>query len=228
MEDQFPRQAPFGLFLTENYHNVEEAYLLIRATDSNSAKERFNEVLPNYVKITSKRQSGFSCVLTAGYKNGFVRVLREKLRQPRAERVEDKVFPVPGDIACDSLGISSELKDQMCREIDIIVNSAATTRFDERYDTAISVNVLGAMHVFKFSKQNHRQFIVGYGKGKQSCNGWQRNRFRQMVVDIALCSPSNHLPIQLFIILAPLGRNHPNLGHLMRIGKGLLQEKSMD
>ncbi|MCE2056055.1 hypothetical protein HAX54_043973 [Datura stramonium] len=103
--------TPSSLFRL--HYQCLKLYLLIRAPDSSSAKERFNN-------------------------EGFI---------------EDKVFPVPGDIACDSLGISSELKDQMCREIDIIVNSAATTRFDERYDTAISVNVLGAMHVLKFSKQ---------------------------------------------------------------------------
>ncbi|MCD9644463.1 hypothetical protein HAX54_032681, partial [Datura stramonium] len=112
--------------------NVKKLYLLIRAPDSSSAKERFNNEVIN---------------------TDLFGVLRDKLGANLQGFIEDKVFPVPGDIACDSLGISSELKDQMCREIDIIVNSAATTRFDERYDTAISVNVLGAMHVLKFSKQ---------------------------------------------------------------------------
>ncbi|MCE2056058.1 hypothetical protein HAX54_043976 [Datura stramonium] len=53
--------------------NVKKLYLLIRATDSNSAKERFNnEVLPNYVLLVNGRVRIFG-VLTAGYKNGFVR-----------------------------------------------------------------------------------------------------------------------------------------------------------
>ncbi|CAN4108086.1 unnamed protein product [Withania somnifera] len=91
--------------------NVKKLYLLIRAPDSNSAKKRFNdEVL----------------------KTDLFGVLREKLGTNLHGFIEDKVFLVPGDIACDSLGISSEQKDEMCREIDIIVNSAATTRFDER------------------------------------------------------------------------------------------------
>lgn len=60
-------------------------------------------------------------------------VLREKLGTNLHGFIEDKVFPVAGDIDCDCLGINSELKDEMFREIDIIVNSAATTRFDERY-----------------------------------------------------------------------------------------------
>ncbi|KAF3642530.1 putative transmembrane emp24 domain-containing protein p24delta3-like, partial [Capsicum annuum] len=112
--------------------NVKKLYLLIRAPDPNSAKQRFvNEVL----------------------KTDLFRVLREKLGANLQGFIQDKVFPVPRDIACDSFGINSELKDLMCREVDIIVNSAATTRFDERYDTAISVNVVGAMHVVEFSRQ---------------------------------------------------------------------------
>ncbi|KAL3350134.1 hypothetical protein AABB24_022910 [Solanum stoloniferum] len=113
--------------------NVKKIYLLIRAPDSNSAKQRFNnEVI----------------------KTNLFGVLREKLGANLHGFIEDnKVFPVAGDIGCDSLGINSELKDEMCREIDIIVNSAATTRFDERYDTAIRTNVLGAMHILNFSKQ---------------------------------------------------------------------------
>ncbi|XP_060217187.1 fatty acyl-CoA reductase 3-like [Lycium barbarum] len=88
-------------------------------------------------------------------KTDLFRVLREKLGPHLHGFIEEKVFPVAGDIACDgdSLGINSELKDEMCREIDIIVNSAATTRFDERYDTAIRINTLGAVNVVKFSKQ---------------------------------------------------------------------------
>uniref|UniRef100_A0A1S4CTF3 Fatty acyl-CoA reductase n=1 Tax=Nicotiana tabacum TaxID=4097 RepID=A0A1S4CTF3_TOBAC len=112
--------------------NLKKLYLLIRAPDSNSAKEHFNnEVI----------------------KTDLFRVLREKLGADLHKLIEDKVFPVPGDIACDSLGINSELKDEMHREIDIIVNSAATTRFDERYDTAIRINALGALNILKFSKQ---------------------------------------------------------------------------
>ncbi|OIS96937.1 fatty acyl-coa reductase 3 [Nicotiana attenuata] len=76
-------------------------------------------------------------------------VLREKLGANLHALIEDTIFPVAGD----NLGINSELKDEMCKEIDIIVNSAAATRFDERYDTAIRINALGALNILKFSKQ---------------------------------------------------------------------------
>nr|XP_009593132.1 probable fatty acyl-CoA reductase 5 [Nicotiana tomentosiformis]XP_009593133.1 probable fatty acyl-CoA reductase 5 [Nicotiana tomentosiformis]XP_009593134.1 probable fatty acyl-CoA reductase 5 [Nicotiana tomentosiformis]XP_018624193.1 probable fatty acyl-CoA reductase 5 [Nicotiana tomentosiformis] len=112
--------------------NVKKLYLLIRAPDSISAKERFNnEVI----------------------KTDLFRILREKLGADLPSLIEDRVFPVAGDIACDNLRINSELKDEMRREIDLFVNSAATTSFDERYDTAIRINTLGALNILKFSKQ---------------------------------------------------------------------------
>lgn len=41
---------------------------------------------------------------------------------------------VPGDITYENLGVKdSNLRDEMCKDIDVIVNSAATTDFYERY-----------------------------------------------------------------------------------------------
>lgn len=65
------------------------------------------------------------------------RVVKEKVggSLSLSALAEEKVFPVPGDISSDDeLGIvNSHLKDQVLREVDIIINSAATTTFDERY-----------------------------------------------------------------------------------------------
>lgn len=47
--------------------------------------------------------------------------------------ISKKVVAVAGDVAIENLGIKDEkLKNVMFEEIDIIVNSAATTNFDER------------------------------------------------------------------------------------------------
>lgn len=65
--------------------------------------------------------------------------------------VEEKVFAISGDISQEDMGIiNSQLRNEMYKEIDIIINSAAT--FDERYDIAMNVNVVGAMNVLKFAK----------------------------------------------------------------------------
>jgi alcohol-forming fatty acyl-CoA reductase len=38
-------------------------------------------------------------------------------------------------------------------EVDVVVNSAANTSFDERLDTSIDVNTLGACRVLHFAKE---------------------------------------------------------------------------
>nr|XP_009771272.1 PREDICTED: probable fatty acyl-CoA reductase 5 [Nicotiana sylvestris] len=104
--------------------NVKKLYLLIRATYSISAKQRFtNEVL----------------------KNDLFGVLRERLGANLHSVIEDKIFPVAGDIACDSLGINSALK-MRCKK-NILLHAFC------RYDTAIRINALGALNVLKFTKQ---------------------------------------------------------------------------
>ncbi|KAK4396743.1 Fatty acyl-CoA reductase 3 [Sesamum angolense] len=49
--------------------------------------------------------------------------------------------------------MDAKLSEKMFQEIDIIVNSAATTKFDERYDVAFGINALGASHVRNFASK---------------------------------------------------------------------------
>ncbi|MCD7467952.1 hypothetical protein HAX54_005669 [Datura stramonium] len=114
--------------------NVKRLFLLLRASDNKSARKRFNDE-----------------ILQAELFN----VLREKIGANNLNSlVEEKVFPVGGDVTFEDFGIENlEMKDEMFKEIDIIIHSAATTRFDERYDIAMNVNVLGAFNVLKFAKR---------------------------------------------------------------------------
>ena len=60
-------------------------------------------------------------------------MLREKWGASLSFLISERVVAVPGDISCENLGIqNSPLREQMWREIDVVINSAATTRFDER------------------------------------------------------------------------------------------------
>ncbi|XP_009781720.1 fatty acyl-CoA reductase 8-like isoform X1 [Nicotiana sylvestris] len=90
------------------------------------------------------------------------KVLREKIGAKNLNTlVEEKVFPVAGDISFEDFGIeNSEIKDEMFKEVDIIINSAATTRFDERYDIAMNINVVGAVNVLKFAKRCEKVKII--------------------------------------------------------------------
>ncbi|XP_019251603.1 PREDICTED: probable fatty acyl-CoA reductase 5 isoform X2 [Nicotiana attenuata] len=121
--------------------NVKKLYLLLRASDTKSAKKRFHEEV---MQIE------------------LFKVLREKIGAKNLNSlVEEKVFPVAGDISYEDFGIeNSEIKDEMFKEIDIIINSAATTRFDERYDIAMNINVLGAVNVLMFAKRCEKVKII--------------------------------------------------------------------
>jgi len=63
------------------------------------------------------------------------KVLRNNLGEDNLNAlVREKIVPVPGDISIDNLGLKdTDLIQRMWREIDIIINIAATTNFDERY-----------------------------------------------------------------------------------------------
>ncbi|KAD4384298.1 hypothetical protein E3N88_24466 [Mikania micrantha] len=112
---------------------VKKLYLLIRAPEAKSALHRFN------VEAMSK---------------DLFKVLKEKHGPNLQKFLSEKVTAVAGDITCEDLGVQdSSLKAQMFKEIDVVVNAAATTNFDERYDTALNLNTFGAKNVLNFAKK---------------------------------------------------------------------------
>ncbi|CAK7329346.1 unnamed protein product [Dovyalis caffra] len=113
--------------------NVKKFYLLLRAADDNSARERLRD------EVIGK---------------DLFKVLREKHGASLHSFISERVTPVPGDIAYEDLGVKdSSLKDEMWREIDVVLNFAATTHFDERYDVALGINTLGALNALNFAKK---------------------------------------------------------------------------
>ncbi|CAH8333432.1 unnamed protein product, partial [Eruca vesicaria subsp. sativa] len=114
--------------------NVKRLYLLVRASDNKSAKQRLH---------------------TEVFEKDLFRVLRKNVGDESLKAlVSEKVVPVPGDISLINMGVSdSNLLQDMMQEIDIIVNSAATTRFDERYDVALGINTFGPLNILNFAKK---------------------------------------------------------------------------
>ncbi|XLT04320.1 hypothetical protein HN51_043069 [Arachis hypogaea] len=113
--------------------NVKKLYLLLRATDIESATHRLHH------EIVGKE---------------LFRLLKEKLGTKFNSFVSDKLSVVPGDISKQDLDLKdSILMDHICNQTDIIVNIAATTNFDERYDVALGINTFGVKHVLNFAKK---------------------------------------------------------------------------
>ncbi|CAL1409018.1 unnamed protein product [Linum trigynum] len=113
--------------------DVKKLYLLMRAPDSHSAAKRLRD------EVMEKE---------------LFRVVKEKWGPNFAKFVSEKVVAVAGDISREDLGIEDvDLKKEIWKETDLVVNFAATTRFDERYDVALATNTYGAAHVLNFSKK---------------------------------------------------------------------------
>ncbi|KAL5583199.1 hypothetical protein UlMin_015641 [Ulmus minor] len=134
--------------------NVNKIYLLLRASDSNSAEQRLqNEVIGKEL----------------------FRVLREKLGEHFDSFIKEKLVVVPGDITNENLGIKdSNLRDKILKDVEIIVNSAATTDFYDKYDVSLAINTTGVMHVMSFAKKCAKlrmllhvstAYVCGEGKG---------------------------------------------------------------
>ncbi|CAM8879272.1 unnamed protein product [Rhodiola kirilowii] len=113
--------------------NVGKLYCLMRAADDKGANQRLQS------EILGK---------------DLFRVVKDKYGKTWDALISEKIVPVAGDISCDDMGVSNPgLLEDMAKEVDVIVNLAATTNFDERYDVALGINTVGARNVMKFAKK---------------------------------------------------------------------------
>lgn len=113
--------------------NVKKLYLLLRAKDTESATQRLNK------EIIGK---------------DLFKLLKENMGSKFKSFISEKVTMVAGDISHEDLNLKeSILKDEIFNQTEVIVNLAATTNFDERYDVALGINTLGAKHVLSFAKK---------------------------------------------------------------------------
>ncbi|KAJ4828066.1 hypothetical protein Tsubulata_020840 [Turnera subulata] len=83
------------------------------------------------------------------------RVLKENWSSDFNSFISEKNVLVPSDISLDeNLGVKNpNLREEMWSQLDVIVNLAATTNFDERYDIALGINIFGAKNVVCFAKK---------------------------------------------------------------------------
>ncbi|KAI3450694.1 hypothetical protein Pfo_007359 [Paulownia fortunei] len=112
--------------------NVKKLYLLLRAADSLSALHRFN------TEVMAK---------------DLFKVVKEKYGSNLNSLILEKVTLLPGDITRDRLGLGGSTSKELFGEVDVVINLAATTDFDERFDIALGINTIGPANVLNFSKK---------------------------------------------------------------------------
>ncbi|KAE8809728.1 fatty acyl-CoA reductase 2-like [Hordeum vulgare] len=121
--------------VAETNPDVGKIYVLIKAKDNEAAMKR----LKNEVEDTEL----FRCLQEIHGKNYHSFVL-------------SKQVPVVGNFREANIGIAPELAKEIAEEVDVIVNSAANTTFDERYDVALDINTVGPFRIMSFAQRFRR------------------------------------------------------------------------
>ncbi|CAN6174690.1 unnamed protein product [Urochloa humidicola] len=133
--------------------SVKRLYLLVRAGDQASATERVrSEIMQLQI----------------------FRSLQKKYQEHFSSWFWDKVYPVAGDVSLKNLGIGDvALAEDITKETDIIIHTAATVNFRERYDTALAINTMGVKHVIEIASRCAKLELLllvstAYVNGKES------------------------------------------------------------
>ncbi|KAF5465293.1 hypothetical protein F2P56_015313 [Juglans regia] len=111
--------------------DVGKIFVLIRAKNKESANERLQSEIINAELFKCLRQ-----IHGKSYQDFMLR----------------KLVTVVGDVREQNLGLDAEVADVIRKEANIIVNSAATTDFRERYDVAVDINIRGPCLLMSFAK----------------------------------------------------------------------------
>ncbi|VYS57072.1 unnamed protein product [Arabidopsis thaliana] len=112
--------------------DVSKIYLLIKAKSKEAAIERLkNEVLDAELFNTLKDTHG------ASYMSFML----------------TKLIPVTGNICDSNIGLQADSAEEIAKEVDVIINSAANTTFNERYDVALDINTRGPGNLMGFAKK---------------------------------------------------------------------------
>ena len=125
--------------------NVRHLYLLIKAPNTSRANRRIKE------DILSSNL--FKCL--------------HSLHGEEYEAfMERKISPVVGDITKETLRMDPLTFTFFATKIDIIINSVATTGFDEQYDHALNMNTGSTRRIMEFAKCcQHLQLLMHVSTG---------------------------------------------------------------
>ncbi|KAF9592873.1 hypothetical protein IFM89_018453 [Coptis chinensis] len=131
--------------------DVGKIFLLIKANSKEAAMER----LKSEVNIFSLSlvTHGYLILATLIINTELFKCLKQTHGKSYQSFILSKLVPVVGNVCKPYLGIETELIDKITDEVDIIVNSAASTTFDERYDVALDINTRGPCQLMSFAKR---------------------------------------------------------------------------
>ena len=125
--------------------DMRHLYLLIKAPNASCAKLRLKEEI-----LCSNL---FKC-------------LQSRHGEEYEAFMEQKITPVVGDMTKEMLGMDPFTFTFLATRINRIVNSTATTSFDEHYDHALNMNTRGTRRIMEFAKCcQHLQLLMHVSTG---------------------------------------------------------------
>lgn len=66
--------------------------------------------------------------------------------------VSQKVVPIEGDIVKENLAIKPDDREVLIKELDVIINIAASVDFNERISDALQINYFGCLRMLELAK----------------------------------------------------------------------------
>lgn len=108
-----------------------------------------SELKAIYILIRSKRGQNIQERLNEMFNNE----LFANITQFNPEVIRQKVIPINGDLLEPNLGISQQDQELLCREINIVMHSAATVRFDEPLKLAVDMNIIGVKKMIDLARR---------------------------------------------------------------------------
>ncbi|VVC29130.1 Male sterility, NAD-binding,NAD(P)-binding domain,Fatty acyl-CoA reductase, C-terminal [Cinara cedri] len=114
--------------------SIKRIYILIREKKGKTPEERFKDLFNNSVFELMKKQ-------TPNYL--------------------EKISAVIGDCGLPEMGIGEQYQEILKNEVNVIIHSAATVRFDEHLRLAMNINVVGLQYLLKMCKdmKNLKSFV---------------------------------------------------------------------
>ncbi|KAL4113616.1 hypothetical protein QTP88_017210 [Uroleucon formosanum] len=105
---------------------VKKIYVLIREKKGKTTEERFKELFNDPVFAVMKKE------------------------QPD---YLEKITAVIGDCSLPNLGIQEQYRNILKNEVNIVIHSAATVRFDEHLRKAVNINIIALRDMLKMSQE---------------------------------------------------------------------------
>lgn len=79
-----------------------------------------------------------------------------------ADKIFSKIVCISGDVTENDLGIQPENISKLLDEITVVFHSAATVKFNESLETAITLNTIGTQRVLLFCQKMNKLKVINF------------------------------------------------------------------